>query len=82
LTNIPAGSNLQVADTSVSIVDTGAGEVHMDVDGERMVTVAAGAAEVSGTLKVAGTGAEACTLGTKGTIRFNSATGRLQYCRP
>ena len=82
LTGIPAGSNLQVADTSVSIVDTGAGEVHMDVDGERMVTVAAGAAEVSGTLKVAGTGAEACTLGTKGTIRFNSATGRLQYCRP
>lgn len=38
--------------------------------------------EVSGTVKVAGNGAEACTLATVGMIRINPVTGVIQACRP
>ncbi|MFT7434021.1 MAG: hypothetical protein ACI9TY_001666, partial [Alphaproteobacteria bacterium] len=38
--------------------------------------------DVSGTIKVAGTGAEVCDGVNEGAIRFNPGTGRLQYCRP
>tara|TARA_R110000868_G_scaffold218576_1_gene468864 strand:- start:497 stop:4429 length:3933 start_codon:yes stop_codon:yes gene_type:complete len=38
--------------------------------------------DVSGTLKVAGTGAEVCDAANHGAVRFNIVNGRLQYCRP
>ncbi|MDQ8699250.1 hypothetical protein [Hyphomicrobium sp. LHD-15] len=39
-----------------------------------------GSAIISGTVQVAGTGNEACTPGTLGTIRFNPVTGAPQIC--
>lgn len=39
-----------------------------------------GSANISGTVKVAGTGNEVCTPGTLGTIRFNPLTGAPQIC--
>ena len=82
LTGLPSGESISVNDTSVSVVDGGTGEIHLDVDGSRMMTVETGAAEVSGTLKLSGTGAEVCGAADVGTMRFNPGTGRLQYCRP
>jgi hypothetical protein len=37
--------------------------------------------DVSGTLKLAGTGAEVCSAATIGTTRINPSTGRPEYCR-
>lgn len=37
--------------------------------------------DVSGTVKIAGTGAEACVSGTVGTFRFNPINGVPQICR-
>ena len=83
LTNLSIDTaSISQNDTSVSVVDSGVGEIHLDVDGSRMMTVQTGAAEVSGTFKLSGTGSETCDAAAKGTIRFNPAIGRLQYCRP
>lgn len=41
-----------------------------------------GSANISGTVKVAGTGGEPCAAGTFGTIRYNAATQTFQMCRP
>ena len=40
------------------------------------------ALDVSGTIKVAGTGTETCGASNYGTIRWNSSTGKMQMCRP
>jgi hypothetical protein len=82
LTGLAGGSDIAVADTSISIVDAGTGEIHLDVDGVRTMTIAEGVVDVSATLKVAGTGSETCGAGDTGTIRFNPGTGKLQFCRP
>jgi len=37
--------------------------------------------DVSGTVKVAGTGDETCSPATYGTFRRNPSTGRMQICR-
>lgn len=37
--------------------------------------------DVSGTIKLAGTGAEVCSAATIGTTRVNPVTGRPEYCR-
>ena len=81
LTGVSAGS-LQVADTSVSIVDSGSGEVHMDVDGERLVTGRQGALDVSGSAQIAGTGSEVCgATGDLGKMRWNPVSQKFQICR-
>ncbi|MDD9912490.1 MAG: hypothetical protein OXQ96_05550, partial [Alphaproteobacteria bacterium] len=38
--------------------------------------------DVSGTVKVAGSGSETCDSNHHGMLRYNSATGRMQMCRP
>lgn len=58
LTNLTGGSNISNADTSVSIVDSGTGEIHMDVDGDRLVTVDAAALHISGTNTISTSGTE------------------------
>jgi hypothetical protein len=50
LTGIGGGSDISVADTSVSIVDSGTGEINLDVDGERLITATQGAFDVSGNI--------------------------------
>ena len=37
--------------------------------------------DVSGTVKIAGTGAESCTMGTLGQIRLNPTSGKFEVCR-
>jgi hypothetical protein len=37
--------------------------------------------DVSGTVKVAGTGDETCASGREGTLRVHPVTGKLQICR-
>ncbi len=81
LTGVSAGS-LQVADTSISIMDSGTGEVHMDVDGERLVTGRQGALDVSGSAQIAGTGSEVCgAAGDLGKMRWNPVSQKFQICR-
>lgn len=41
-----------------------------------------GSANVSGTVKIAGTGAEPCDANSIGTIRYNAAAQAFQMCRP
>ncbi len=36
--------------------------------------------DVSGTIKVAGTGSETCTSANYGAFRYNAATGRYEIC--
>ncbi|MFZ2620056.1 MAG: hypothetical protein WAX89_04205, partial [Alphaproteobacteria bacterium] len=38
--------------------------------------------DVGGTVKLSGTGSESCGASTRGTLRYNSATGQLQLCKP
>lgn len=41
-----------------------------------------GSANISGTVKIAGTGAEPCNASSIGTIRYNAAAQAFQMCRP
>ncbi|PPR19733.1 MAG: hypothetical protein CFH43_00020 [Proteobacteria bacterium] len=53
-----SSDNIAAGDTSVSIVDAGTGEIRLDVDGERMVTVDAEALHISGTNTISSSGTE------------------------
>lgn len=53
-----SSDNIATGDTSVSIVDAGTGEIRLDVDGERMVTVDAAALHISGTNTISSSGTE------------------------
>ena len=62
-----------------------AGRSDIIVDPSGSVGIGTGAPraalDVSGTVKMAGTGAEACVSNTLGTFRFNPVTGVPQICR-
>jgi len=53
-----SSDSIAAGDTSVSIVDAGTGEIRLDVDGERMVTVDAAALHISGTNTISSSGTE------------------------
>lgn len=57
-----------------------AGNVGIGTTAPSATLTVSGSAIVSGTVQVAGTGNEACTPGTLGTIRFNPVTGAPQIC--
>jgi hypothetical protein len=64
-------------------------KMRLDVDGKLGIGTSApsqtltvnGNADVSGTVKVAGTGDEACGPALRGTIRQNPVTRKLEICR-
>ena len=69
-------------DTSVSIVDSGTGEIHLDADGVRTITVSEGSVDISASAKVAGTGSEVCGAASDlGRMRWNPVTQKFQICR-
>ncbi len=47
-----SSDSIAAGDTSVSIVDAGTGQIHFDVDGNRLITALDGALNVSGSLSV------------------------------
>tara|TARA_R110000868_G_scaffold262401_1_gene520939 strand:+ start:107271 stop:113315 length:6045 start_codon:yes stop_codon:yes gene_type:complete len=82
LTGVGGGTDIAVADTSVSIIDAGTGVVNVDVDGVPVLAVTESALDVSGSVKVAGTGSEVCSgAGDLGRMRWNPATSKFQICR-
>lgn len=89
--NIAIGASVTVPNVSgsnqLSIGNTIYGDLSNDklAIGANVTGVTAGVhatVDISGTIKVAGTGAEVCDSANEGSIRFNPTTGRLQYCRP
>ncbi|PPR19748.1 MAG: hypothetical protein CFH43_00014 [Proteobacteria bacterium] len=83
LTNLPFdASSIAAGDTSVSVVDGGTGEIHLDADGVRTVTVAEGSVDISASAKIAGTGSEVCGASSDlGRMRWNPVTQKFQICR-
>ena len=85
LTNLSGGSSIFSADTSVSIIDSGVGEVRLDVDGENLLTATQGNFDVSGnftfghhtgdTLIKAGNGDGVHNLVIQGALNDNTAQG-------
>ncbi|MFT7433591.1 MAG: hypothetical protein ACI9TY_001228 [Alphaproteobacteria bacterium] len=75
-------AEIAAADTSISIVDAGTGEIHIDVDSVRTITVTESVVDVSASVKVAGTGSEVCAgADDLGTMRWNPVTSKFQICR-
>jgi len=75
-----AGISATTNQTSVTtLYASGAVGIGTDVPSSTLTVV--GDTIISGTAQVAGTGAETCTTGTRGTIRLNPSTGKMQVCR-
>lgn len=59
------------------MIDDDTGYVAVGMDG----ATPSATLDISGTVKVAGTGAESCTMGTLGQIRLNPTSGKFEVCR-
>lgn len=60
---------------------TNSGNVGISTSVPSQTLTVVGNTWVSGTVKVAGTGAEDCTMGTLGQIRLNPTSGKFEVCR-
>lgn len=91
LTGLPGGDRIVSGTTSLlanrdrSITITTAGTQRMIVGEDGQVGIGRtnpdATLDVSGTVKVAGTGDETCAPGREGTLRVHPFTGKLQICR-
>lgn len=59
------------------MIDDDTGYVAVGMDG----ATPSATLDISGTVKVAGTGAESCTMDTLGQIRLNPTSGKFEVCR-